>query len=40
MRAMDAMRASMAGQLRNKEVVSGLESSGALRKVKNVVFWP
>ena len=40
MRAMGAMRAPMLGRLRNNEIAPGLESSGALRKVNNEVFWP
>ena len=37
--AMGAMRAPMSGRLREGEMAPVLESSGALRKVKNVVFW-
>ena len=40
MHAMDAMRAPMSGQLRQGEMAPVLESFGALRKVKNEVFWP
>ena len=38
--AMGAMRASMLGRLKQGEMALVLESSGALRKVKNEVFWP
>ena len=38
--AMGAMGAPMSGQLREGEIALVLESSGVLRKVKNVVFWP
>ena len=38
-RAMGTMRTPMSGQIREREMASVLESSGRLRKVKNVVFW-
>ena len=37
--AMGAMGALMSGWLREGEMASVFESSAALRKVKNVVFW-
>ena len=36
---MVTMRALMSGRLREGEMAPVLESSGALRKVKNEVFW-
>ena len=38
--AMGAMGALMSGKIKQGQIALVIKSSGALRKVKNVVFWP